>query len=371
MKQSSMCRGMTRLSRGVWPVGLVCCAVACGARTGLLVPSTDAGIEETSVGEDASCAQSPVPVDPNVPNLYFVLDVSTSMNDSDKWTNMRTVVGDLIAQLGPTARFGAAVFPHQGTPDVCAPGIQVMSLRRGDTQGVTEGAFLQATNFKPLGGTPTAATIRALANELRSFRGPTFVILATDGGPNCDTALSCDISQCTSNIDGVPGCPVSGPSCCDPSRAGGQACLDGAGTVRAVATLASSGIQTYVLGLPGSASYASVLDAVATAGGTARATEPLYYNADTTTADPNVLRDALAEIAARAMASCAFTLAELPLHPNEVNVSVGGSVVHQSGPDGWSLQGTQLMLRGASCQAAQSQGSASPLSVTQGCPTVL
>jgi hypothetical protein len=368
MKQSSMCRGMTRLSRGVWPLGLACCAVACGARTGLLVPTTDAGDAGTTIEEDASCTQSPVPVDPNVPNLYFVLDVSTSMNDGDKWTNMRTVVGNLIAQLGPTARFGAAVFPHQGTADVCATGIQVMSLTRGDTLGLTENTFLKVTNFEPLGGTPTAATIRALTPELRSFRGPTFVILATDGGPNCDAALSCDITQCTSNIDGVPGCPTTGPSCCDPSRAGGQACLDGDGTVQAVAQLASFGVQTYVLGIPGSAPYASVLDAVATAGGTARTMEPLYYDAES--ADPKVLSHVLADIAASAMASCAFTLADLPVDPNKVNVSVGGSIVPQAGPDGWSLAGTQLTLRGASCQAAQSQASASPLSVTQGCPTV-
>jgi hypothetical protein len=358
---------MTELSRVVWWLGLAWSAIGCGARTGLLLPSPDAGDAGPTVpGEDASCTESPVPVDPNIPNLYFVLDVSSSMNEGSKWTNMRTVVGELITQLGANAYFGAAVFPHQGTPDVCAAGIEVMHRQRGDKQGATESAFLRATAFQPNGGTPTAATITALSRELRSFQGPTFVILATDGGPNCDAALSCDITQCTSNIDGVTGCPAAGPSCCDPSKTGGQACLDGDRTVQAVARLEAYGIQTYVLGIPGSAPYASVLDAVAMAGGTARASEPLYYEADNST-----LGDALGEIAARTMASCAFTLAELPLNPDEVNVSVEGVVVPKDGPDGWSLQGTRLTIRGASCLAIQSQVTASPVAVAQGCPTIL
>jgi hypothetical protein len=362
---------MRRVSGAVWGLSLAWCALACGARTGLLVPSQDAGDAGTTVelDADASCTETPVPVDPNVPNLYFVLDVSTSMNDMNKWTNVRTVVGELIAQLGPNAQFGAAVFPHQGTTsDVCATGVEVMPLRLGDTQGATQRAFLQATNIQPSGGTPTAATITALTPELRSLRGPTFVILATDGGPNCNTALSCDVTQCTSNIDGVAGCPLAGPSCCDASRAGGQACLDGDRTVQAVAQLANYGIQTYVLGIPGSGPYGSVLDAVATAGGTARASEPLYYNAGGT--DRFALGAAFAQIAAQTMASCNFTLGEPPVNPGEVNVSVEGSIVHKSGPDGWSLQGTQLTIRGASCKIIQSQITAAPVTVTQGCPTI-
>jgi hypothetical protein len=331
----------------------------------------DAGDAGTTVepDADASCTETPVPVDPNIPNLYFVLDVSTSMNDNSKWTNVRTVVGELIAQLGPSAYFGAAVFPHQGTADVCAAGVEVMHLTRGDMQGATEKTFLNATAFQPSGGTPTAATIAALTPDLRSLRSPTFVILATDGGPNCDPVLTCDVTQCTSNIDGVAGCPLAGPSCCDPSRSGGQACLDGDRTVQAVATLATYGIQTYVLGIPGSGPYGSVLDRMAMAGGTARASEPLYYSADGS--DTGNLGAAFAQIAAQTMASCNFTLGELPVNPNDVNVSVEGNIVHQSGPDGWSLEGTQLTIRGASCKVIQSQITASPVTVTQGCPTIL
>jgi hypothetical protein len=138
--------------------------------------------------------------------------------------------------------------------------------------------------------------------------------------------------------------------------------------VQAVAELEAMGISTYVLGITGSAPYASVLDAAAKAGGTARASEPLYYRTDS--ADTGTLGAALAEIAARSLASCTFTLTELPADPGEVNVAIGASIVHQRGPDGWTLQGAQLTLEGAACRAIHSESPAPPISVTQGCPTV-
>ncbi len=359
-------RSVVRIGLGTL-LGVCCPVVACGARTGLLLPSSDGG----SSGEETSCVGTDVPVDPNVPNLYFVLDASSSMSEMNKWTNVRSVVGNLLTQLGPSAQFGAAVFPSQGTADACHVNVdagEVMPLRPGDSQGVTENVFLQATSFQPNGGTPTAPTLEALTPKLRLFRSPTFVILATDGGPNCNAALSCDVSTCTSNIDGVAGCPVAGPNCCNPKQVGGLGCLDGDRAAQAVAQLQASGIQTYVLGIPGSAPYASVLDTLATVGGTAQSSEPLYYRVDT--ADTGTLSAALSAIAARTMASCVFTLSQQPDHANAVNVAVGGSLVPQHGPDGWSLAGVQLTLRGASCGAIQGQGS-SPVSVTQGCPTVL
>jgi hypothetical protein len=289
------------------------------------------------------------------------------MMDMDKWTNVRAVVGALLTEIGPSARFGAAVFPEQGG-DSCSSGVEVMPLRLGDRTGSTENAFLQATNFMPKGGTPTAATLDALAPKLASYRGPTFVILATDGGPNCNSKLTCDVTTCTSNIDGAGGCSPDTPSCCDPTRSpGALGCLDGEQTVLAVARLEAMGIHTFVLGIPGSAPYASVLDAAAKAGGTARASEPLYYRADSS--GRATLGTQLAQIAARTMASCVFTLSELPADPDQVNVTIGPSMLHQRSPDGWTLQGAQLTLEGASCNAIH-QVPPPPISVTQGCPTL-
>jgi hypothetical protein len=343
-------------------------AAACGARTGLLVPeeTSDAG---SSGGKDvASCTGTEIPLDVNAPNLYFVLDASGSMQEQSKWTNVRAVVANLITQLGPRARFGAAVFPTQGA-DPCATGTEVMPVQLGDAQGATASTFLAATSMTPVGGTPTAATLAALLPELRSFPQETFVILCTDGGPNCDDALSCGADQCTSNMDDAPGCPTGGPpNCCDPATGiGGLGCLDGARAAQSVANLRAAGIETFVLGIPGSAPYGAVLDQLASAGGTARGSEPLYYRVDS--ADTTALGAAFAQIAAQVTASCTFILKHAPKDPNAVNVFVGGVLVPRDGPDGWTLQGTKLTLEGATCAAIRN-GQAISLRVVEGCPTV-
>jgi len=361
---------MTRVSQVTWTAALIgATAAACGARTGLPSPA-DLGADGGSGPGSGppSCTGTEIPLELNVPDLYFVLDASGSMQEESKWTNVTAVVGALIAQLGPRARFGAAVFPEP-LANECATGVEVMSLRLGDTAGAVASAFVNATTLTPVGGTPTAATLEALAPELEGFTHETFVILATDGGPNCDDALACGVDQCTSNIDGVPNCPVGGPAnCCDPvSGAGGIGCLDGPRAVAAVAALAAGHVQTFVLGIPGSAPYASVLDELATAGGTARPNEPLYYRVDS--ADTTALGGALGEIAARATASCDFVLTRLPKDPGQVNVYVAGALVPQSGPDGWSLKGKQLALDGATCAAIQN-GTALGVRVVEGCPTV-
>ncbi|HEX3344422.1 MAG TPA: hypothetical protein VHS09_07600, partial [Polyangiaceae bacterium] len=65
---------MTRVSQVAWTLALTGLgAVACGARTGLLVPY------DTVDGSVAPpvCMGVDIPLDTNAPNLYFVLDGST------------------------------------------------------------------------------------------------------------------------------------------------------------------------------------------------------------------------------------------------------------------------------------------------------
>lgn len=357
---------MTRVSHVAWTLVLAGTPlVACGARTGLPVPAeADAGASDA-----ASCTGKEIPVEVNAPNLYFVLDVSGSMQEMNKWANVRSVVSNLITELGPRASFGATVFPAPGA-DVCAVGAQVMPLQLGDSQGTAASAFLASTDLMPNGGTPTAPTLEALVPELSGQTQATFAILATDGGPNCDPALSCNADACTSNMDGVMGCPPGGPpNCCDPtSGVGGIGCLDGARAAKAVSDLRAAGVETFVIGIPGSAPYAAVLDALAQAGGTARPTAPHYYAVDT--ADTNALDAVLAQIAAQVTASCTFHLTRTPADPGQVNVYVGGALVPRSGPDGWSLQGTTVALEGATCNALET-GKAISVRVVEGCPTVV
>jgi hypothetical protein len=364
--------GESAAARTAWAAAVVAAtAVACGARTGLLVPEeASTGPDGGSIAPDAAeaCVGTEIPLATNAPVLYFVLDASGSMAEQGKWTNMLAAIAELIDAVGAQARFGAAVFPEPNA-GACTSGVEVMPVRLGDATGAASSAFLAATAFTPVGGTPTAATLRALVPELAAFPQATYAILATDGGPNCNDQLSCDADTCTSNMDGVAGCPVGGPpNCCDPAGGvGGVGCLDGPDAVDAVKALGVAGVETFVMGIPGSAPYAAVLDQLALAGGGARASEPYYYRVDT--ADTTALAASLAQIAAAATASCTVVLQHVPEDPGDVNVYVGGALVPRDGPNGWVLAGTKLTLEGSTCQALRS-GTALTIRVTEGCATV-
>jgi hypothetical protein len=367
---------MTRLSR----LGTVCAllfgvASACGARTGLPIP--------TCIGAPLKRVSSP--------NIYFILDRSTSMNQQavsadpaagSKWQVVRSDIANLMTAVGSEAQFGAAEFPTGGDDNLCTTGSEVMALQQGDglpssTSGSTANAFENATSALPAGGTPTAATFLALTPELTGFKGHTFAILATDGGPNCSLAPNeaCGPDTCTANIDGL-GCCTPGTNCCAPQTCAGPInCLDDTRTVAAIAALAhpaqGEGVPTFVIGVPGSdvEPYPEVLDRMAIAGGTARTNgigDHLYYAVDT--ADSSSLVGALAEIAAQIAVTCNIELEEPPADPSQVNLVLDGKVIPQSGASGWTISGNLVTVLGAACDAVHTVGK-TPI-VTSGCQTV-
>jgi hypothetical protein len=316
-------------------------------------------------GGVCACADETLLGDP--PTLYFLLDRSGSMSESNKWSTIQIAIEKIVIALGPRAQVAAAVFPDPAQ-DSCAPGVQVFPPRRGDapsgTPGPTEIALLQTLGHIPAsGGTPTAATILGLTPTIEAIPGKTYVILATDGAPNCDASAQCTADGCTDNIEGQNGCTPTGPNCCaDPNLGGPLACLDEAPTVSAVQALAKAGIPVYVVGIPGSSLYADVLNNIASAGATQQ-----YYAVTTT--DQEAFYSTMSQIAAKIAGSCLLTLNQAPPDPSLINVFLDGTVLPQSGPDGWTLNGTIVTILGASCQAIQS-GNVLDVRVVAGCPTV-
>jgi len=324
-------------------------------------------------GGICACVDQPLLGTP--PTLYFVLDRSGSMNESGKWTSVNHALFGLVTALGPRANIAAAVFPNPNSVDSCASGLEIFAPARGDspagTSGIVETAFLRAIgSVPPAGGTPTAATLEALYPRLVELSGQVYVVLATDGGPNCNQAAQCDAVDCTVNIESYPGCTPGGPPNCCASGSVGTAldCLDGNATVHAVSTIAAAGIPVYVMGMPGSEPYVNLLEALAQAGGTARASSPLYYAVGT--ADEASLLQALSSIAAQITGSCTLTLSSIPPDPSLVNVFLDEQPLSQSGPDGWSLAGAVVTILGASCQQILS-GSVIDVRVVAGCPTYI
>jgi hypothetical protein len=337
-----------------------------GMRASRLAPLVLAPVLYAACGSrtNLSCAKE-LTVTREIPSLYFVLDRSTSMKESGKWDAVRTAVAGLMKALGSRARFGAAEFPLPMAADGCDTGGEVMSLRRGDDSGVAVQAFLDATADAPDGGTPTAATLASLVPTLQGAPAPTFVVLATDGGPNCNDSLTCDVATCTANIDHVTAdCnPGQLPNCCSSDIAGPQDCLDDAETVSAVQKLAAASLPLYVIGVPGSEAYSQVLDALAQAGGTARASEPRYY--DVRTADATALAATLADVAQRVNASCYLDLAERPSNPQGLTIDVGGQVTIEWRYD---VKTGILTLGGDACAAVQSGGAVHIVDLDE-CPT--
>jgi hypothetical protein len=324
------------------------------------------------VGPDGGvcgCADETLLGDP--PTLYFMLDRSGSMADSNKWVTVQLTLEQLMIDLGPRAKVGAAVFPDP-SQDNCAPGVQIFAPARGDapagTAGSTDLELLELLGaISASGGTPTAATLESLAPAIEAIPGAKFVILATDGGPNCDASAVCAADMCTYNIESDDRCSPGGNDCCTATTGGPLACLDSDPTIAGVSALAQAGVPVYVVGVPGSAPYAELLDELAMAGGTARGAEPQYYAVDTT--DQAALYSAMSKIAAQISGSCTLTLNQTPPDPTLLNVFLDGKVLPQGGVDGWTVSGATVTVLGTSCQEILT-GDVLDVRVEAGCPTV-
>jgi hypothetical protein len=315
--------------------------------------------------------------------IYVLLDRSGSMNEKPgatgdtKWALVARALldakGGALRKLGSKIRFGVAVFPGSDT-DACATEVQAFAITRGSSAAYDK-LQSQLGFIDPGGATPTAVAVASLKQALAGVDGPIYVLLATDGGPNCNDTLNCAPSRCIPCIEHAAIVDFSGNptgsfcdaknNCCDPAIFGAGAnasCLDTANTQAAVAALASAGVKTFVLGVPGAGPYATDLDSLAVAGGTEH-----YYAAN----DPTqaALEAALDAITAKAVDSCVITLESAPSDPGYTNVLVDGVTVAKDPVDGWSWGdgNGSIVLNGAGCVAAKA---AVNIQVAVGCKTV-
>jgi hypothetical protein len=151
------------------------------------------------------------------------------------------------------------------------------------------------------------------------------------------------------------------------------ACLDDDQTLAKVEQLASAGIKTLVVGIPGSdaPTYVSVLNQLAVAGGApAAASSPRYYKVD----DPTALTNTLKALTLQLITSCVLQLESAPPDKNRVNVFIDDEVLPQAGADGWELDEStsppSIVIKGATCEAIESTGAES-VRIEFGCPTVV
>lgn len=216
------------------------------------------------------------------PNVLIVLDRSSSTAEqpwgfaTSIWDGLKSALDSALNAMKVQASYGLELYPYPVDPAKpivydCAQAGNCCELPADNTvnvpveHGITGvPKILQALNTTgPGGGEPTTAALRrALAYYTTgagsTLTGEKYVLLVTNGAPNCNTAITCDAATCTVNIDDpTAACATSGANCCADMPAG---CLDDQATIQAIAELGAAGVKTFVVGLPSPDGGTSMLE---------------------------------------------------------------------------------------------------------------
>lgn len=346
-------------------------------------------------------------------NLLLVIDKSGSMDadggfDNSKWETMKAALEGSLQDVALEINVGLSLYPF---PDNAATGIDKNTCSSvgnccempSDSEPnilVGPGLFTvpeiieSFDRVRPGGGTPTAVALEQAYDYFTNgsgadLKGDKYVVLATDGGPNCNSDISCGIEECTVNIDerSEPlSCKDNNQNCC--AGANSIHCIDDEASRDAVSRLGSAGIDTFVIGVPGSEAYASVLDSLAEEGGRALAGEDQKYFAVDGAGGVDGLIKVFRRITRQLVTSCDIQLSERPASTLNVNVAVDCAVVPQfgegsgeggaggagGGEEQWVIDGVTdpptIRLRGTLCDRVREEG-VDRVDVILGCPPVL
>jgi hypothetical protein len=360
------------------------------------------GLEECGFESEAA--------EPLEVNVLLVMDKSGSMdfipNDSygttTKWDAMNDALTEVLAgDARDKLNLGLEFFPTTATPgspipvdcdppvDRCCempehgdmnvdigPGTETVPLILEQLRGTV------ASPTRPAGGTPTA---RALERAFVYFtegpgadlEGENIVLLATDGGPNCNPDTACEVEECTINIDSEPDdpCPPGGANCCATYPPG---CLDHAGTLAQIEQLAEAGVRTIVVGIPGAEEYYTRLEEYAEAGGFINPDGSYGYYEVSAGGGIEELTQTFDAITIALIQRCEIPVTQEIPNPNVVNVAVDCEVIPKGEEAGtesrWYFDDpdnpTRIIIDGPICDTIQNEG-VERLDTVYGCPTQL
>lgn len=347
----------------------------------LVDPGLDAGADDAQgsaardaipVRERPSCGGTAASLSRRRASAILVIDRSGSMTENTldgvrKWTALLAALDRALPRIERHVSLGLVTFPQALAPGAPRTPDAVCALRTALDLEPRLGAastimgHLRAT--LPDGPTPTAGAEevagRWFVNE-PDRDGGRYLILATDGAPNCNTALDPATCRCTSSSAMV----------CDPQMNTFAVinCLDDTRTTTAIRLFRQQEVFTYVLGLNGAEAYSAVLDAMAVEGGRPREGSPRFYPANT--AD-ELVRELTAITSG--VADCRFALEAPPPDPTLVDVRLDGeSLIHDEGRrDGWSWSDAthrEIRFHGAACDRVSAATGGSRLVAAFGCP---
>jgi len=348
-------------------VALLFVVPSCGAKTGLTVP--DAPMDAPPMMDVPDSPDAPLiclpgefPITPATADVVFVIDRSGSMRltldgledrppDEWRWRVLRDALRDAFSTLDVRVNVGAKFYPDPIDPsmplvppeEACrsSGGIDVPISPTGESRVIS---IFDAT--EPLGGTPTAVAIAEASAALRrADSARRFIVLATDGGPNCNPDPRIDPFSCTC---------TSAPDACLIPDVGVYSCLDEGRTISTISMAAGSGAPVFVIGIedPTRPDFASVLDAMAVAGGRPREITMPGDRAFYSVRSAIELRDAL-EVITSSISLCGFVSPSVPADESTFFVEIDGVRIPA---DGWRWVDRargELELGPEACELAQ------------------
>ncbi len=299
---------------------------------------------------------------PKNADIMMVLDRSGSMTDvpdgapagstTTKWQIVTPAMEQIVSATQSSISWGLKTFPEAYTDSMtdCAGGVtKAIDVQMAAQDGAQMNATIAATT--PAGkGTPTADAVTAAATYLKTVSDPNpkYLLLATDGEPDC-------IGTSKDSSSAYPA------------------------TVTAVSNALAAGFPTFVVGIATTKTSAnSELNALAQAGGEpVPSTNPLashYYLAN----DASTLQAALQAITGQ-ISSCVFPLADPPPVPNDpskAGVYLGGSMTKvpydAARSNGWAYvdsADSAIEIYGGWCTMVQA-GGAGAVQIIFGCPNI-
>lgn len=235
----------------------------------------------------------------NPVDVLFVVDRSGSMNAPtpdrvSRWNALVSAVRAVLPSLDTSLHMGLVIYPE---PDGCGvPTAPQVPIVRPSASVIA--SYLAVRTPPPTALTPTFQALQTAEYYLRSTASPRrrFVVLATDGAPNCGGSVPQVVAQIA--------------------------------RIRSVYN-----VETFVLGIPGGdlTLYPS-LNLMAQAGGRARSGLVQFYEAGSTAQ----LETAIRAITS-ATANCTYLLSSAPGRPNLTTVSFDGRTVPMDPANGWSF----------------------------------
>ncbi len=338
-------------------------------------------------------------------NVLLVMDKSGSMNDTPdgytqtKWDALHTALGAALGDVRGVVNFGLQFFPATANPNLPIPAAcaeptdrccemptdqpPTMTVDIGPGHDTVPEILRQLNDADATGGTPTAyALSRAYdyftAGAGVALGGTRIVLLATDGAPNCNPTISCAIDTCTLNLESAQGCPPptdpGAASCCGNRP---EACLDADGTLSEIQRLAGEGIETIVVGIPGSELYQGQLQDFASAGGFTKPNgDPGYYEVSAA-GGVDELTDTFREITTSLVTECEIPITQEIPNLNLVNVAVDCVIIPKGDETGeenrWFFDNndspSRILINGPICDTIQTDG-VDRIDTVFGCPTI-